>query len=567
MKSSWLRSAGQSLLFHAARPFRWSGSNLPGFAHGDEVFRLLPITRELSTHLPEIQSELADFLKHHDTCAPYSQVMDVTDVGLSGDNHSKWRFGALYISTQPMWGAEWFSRRLPAMVAHMPVLTGILDRLAERESLVVNLSILEPGPDLPWHQDPLSINRRVMFPLEVPDAAKCGRCFMSVETGPGTHRVEFPIEVGVPYLFDETRPHAVVNGLTSGSRVNLCINTLIRSNRGGLLAPLFDKVYQAAALLVGMWLTWASGRGGFAELRPRRDPLINQIIGPLKRPGWLLSLASFFFREAVFGPWRRRAVMAALKRAGLRCGERGMPSPEKADYYVGLLVMLHHSIRSGVYVASMLPELGLLHIRNWAEHLVATDVPGGFLEAGVWRGGSVIYMKHLSDVLSGGKRTVYALDSFEQMEDIADSGVEEDIECDKVCSLILNTARETLRGKELISTSVDEVRGNFHQILGARSTTNVKFLKGWFDDPNFPWEEVGQLSMLRLDCDYYKPTKVCLEQLYPKLSVGGVVILDEYYLEFMGEFVAVDEFRLARGISSFIHRIDHQSAYWIKTAE
>ena len=49
--------------------------------------------------------------------------------------------------------------------------------------------------------------------------------------------------------------------------------------------------------------------------------------------------------------------------------------------------------------------------------------------------------------------------------------------------------------------------------------------------------------MLNLDIDLYKPTFVALEQLYPKVIPGGVVVLDEYaHKDWPGESKALDDY-------------------------
>ena len=49
--------------------------------------------------------------------------------------------------------------------------------------------------------------------------------------------------------------------------------------------------------------------------------------------------------------------------------------------------------------------------------------------------------------------------------------------------------------------------------------------------------------MIHFDVDLYKPTKIALEQLWPKLSKGGILIFDEYGIgDWQGETQAVDEF-------------------------
>ena len=48
--------------------------------------------------------------------------------------------------------------------------------------------------------------------------------------------------------------------------------------------------------------------------------------------------------------------------------------------------------------------------------------------------------------------------------------------------------------------------------------------------------------MLILDVDNYEGTLECLKNLYPNVTRGGIIVLDEYALEKYGESDAVDEF-------------------------
>lgn len=52
-----------------------------------------------------------------------------------------------------------------------------------------------------------------------------------------------------------------------------------------------------------------------------------------------------------------------------------------------------------------------------------------------------------------------------------------------------------------------------------------------------------RISLLHLDLDLYDPTLTALEQLYPLVVRGGVVIVDEYAMDaFAGESAAFDEY-------------------------
>ena len=70
--------------------------------------------------------------------------------------------------------------------------------------------------------------------------------------------------------------------------------------------------------------------------------------------------------------------------------------------------------------------------------------------------------------------------------------------------------------------------------------------------------------MLRLDGDMYESTIQALDALYPKLSAGGFVIVDDYHLENCR--AAVDAYREAHGIADAINDIDGLGAFWRKTS-
>lgn len=87
----------------------------------------------------------------------------------------------------------------------------------------------------------------------------------------------------------------------------------------------------------------------------------------------------------------------------------------------------------------------------------------------------------------------------------------------------------------------------------------VRFLEGRFKDtlPNAPIE---RLAVLRLDGDMYESTTQALESLYDRLSPGGFVIIDDYWLEPCKK--AVHDFRTARAIADDIIDIDKRGVYW-----
>ena len=56
-----------------------------------------------------------------------------------------------------------------------------------------------------------------------------------------------------------------------------------------------------------------------------------------------------------------------------------------------------------------------------------------------------------------------------------------------------------------------------------------------------------EISLINLDTDIYEPAVTILEEFYPRLSPGGVLIIDDYGV-FPGETKAVDEYFAGSGV-------------------
>ena len=69
------------------------------------------------------------------------------------------------------------------------------------------------------------------------------------------------------------------------------------------------------------------------------------------------------------------------------------------------------------------------------------------------------------------------------------------------------------------------------------------------------------LALLRLDTDWYVSTRHELEHLYPRLVVGGVLIVDDYG-HYQGARKAVDEY--FEGHRVLLQRIDYTGRLAIK---
>ncbi len=187
------------------------------------------------------------------------------------------------------------------------------------------------------------------------------------------------------------------------------------------------------------------------------------------------------------------------------------------------------------------------NLQDCVETLVREGVEGDLIETGVWRGGASILMRATLATLGVENRTIWLADSFEGLpraspdEYPADAGTDFHYEFD------------------FLAVSEDEVRAAFERygLLDER----VRFLRGFFSDSLPPLRGQNRWSLLRLDGDMYGSTIVALESLYPDLSPGGFIVIDDY-----GGIPqcrqAVEDFRAANGIDEEIHEIDWTGVYW-----
>jgi hypothetical protein len=154
----------------------------------------------------------------------------------------------------------------------------------------------------------------------------------------------------------------------------------------------------------------------------------------------------------------------------------------------------------------------LRNIETLVEDVIARGVPGDLLEAGAWRGGATIFMRALLEAHDVRDRTVWVADSFEGLPPANPE---------------LYPADEGMKLNEIavLAVSIEEVRRNFERY--GLLDDQVKFLKGWFKD-TFPGAPIDQLAVLRLDGDLYESTMDTLVPLYPKVTSGGYVIVDDY---------------------------------------
>ena len=181
-------------------------------------------------------------------------------------------------------------------------------------------------------------------------------------------------------------------------------------------------------------------------------------------------------------------------------------------------------------------------------YITKHNIPGDIVECGVWRGGSMMAAALSLQAERDLSRTLYLFDTFAGMPPPSD--IDRTVLLGKAASSLLEEADSS--SHIWACASMDDVRTNL-------ATTNypaerVKFIEGRVEE-TIPSNAPEEIAVLRLDTDWYESTKHELIYLYPKLSIGGILIIDDYgYWE--GARKAVDEYINENGLVIFLHRID-----------
>jgi O-methyltransferase len=183
------------------------------------------------------------------------------------------------------------------------------------------------------------------------------------------------------------------------------------------------------------------------------------------------------------------------------------------------------------------------NLHSCLEAVVREGVPGDFIETGVWRGGSSIFARGVFKALGVHDRQVWVADSFAGLPP-PDGRYAED--AGDMCHSILELA-----------IPLEVVKENFRRY--GLLDEQVRFLPGWFRD-TLPTLEDHRWAVIRLDGDMYASTMDALENLYPRLSAGGYVIIDDWSIEPCR--AAVEDFRTRCGIRDPIEQIDWTGCFW-----
>ena len=194
---------------------------------------------------------------------------------------------------------------------------------------------------------------------------------------------------------------------------------------------------------------------------------------------------------------------------------------------------------------------------NAVEYVVRCGIGGDFVECGVWRGGSSMAMA--LTLLRLGKPGVHLhlFDTFAGMTQ--PTGVDRAIPTgESAAALLARSDRQT--GLVWAYAPIEDVERN---LAGTGYPADkLHFVAGRVED-TLPRHAPDRISLLRLDTDWYESTRHELVHLFPRLAVGGVLIIDDYG-HWDGSRRAVDEYLAEHKIRMLLNRIDYSGRIGVK---
>lgn len=181
-------------------------------------------------------------------------------------------------------------------------------------------------------------------------------------------------------------------------------------------------------------------------------------------------------------------------------------------------------------------------IAHYELYKTVENIPGDIVECGVFKGVSLCRFAMFRDVLKNYSKKIIGFDTFakfpetrfnlgfDEKRDMNSSYWKTDDEGRKKH---IEISQESISKEQLykilehkgIKSSVELIEGDITQ-------TVPKYVEEYKDQ---------KISLLNLDVDIFEPTVTILEYLYPRITKGGVLILDDYG-KFPGETKAVDDY-------------------------
>jgi predicted O-methyltransferase YrrM len=198
----------------------------------------------------------------------------------------------------------------------------------------------------------------------------------------------------------------------------------------------------------------------------------------------------------------------------------------------------------------------LYALHKAVHYLEQRSTPGDVVECGVWRGGSAMACALTLRQLGSTERLLHLYDTFAGMSEPGARDVD----------FRGRDARATWEetrdgdGSDWCRAGVEDVRRNLEST--GYPAESVRLVVGKVED-TLPAQAPERIALLRLDTDWYESTYHELVHLFPRLSPGGVLIVDDYGY-WRGAREATDQYFREAGVRMLLTRLDHSARMGIK---
>ncbi len=201
---------------------------------------------------------------------------------------------------------------------------------------------------------------------------------------------------------------------------------------------------------------------------------------------------------------------------------------------------MSHIFQKAFKYASTISYSTIETLQNTADtvhYAVSNNIKGDLVECGVAAGAQVIVAAAVLEMLGSDKK-IYCFDSFQGISlashhDTVQAGVGP-VNFDREVSV-----EETLKSSGVTACPLEHVKQ--HILAAGLSLDRFVFIEGWVEN-TLPVhaKNIDSICWFRTDMDQYYPTKYSMDHLFPLVTVGAPVIIDDYALT--GCRKAVDEY-------------------------
>ncbi|MCB0828994.1 MAG: class I SAM-dependent methyltransferase [Solirubrobacterales bacterium] len=190
-------------------------------------------------------------------------------------------------------------------------------------------------------------------------------------------------------------------------------------------------------------------------------------------------------------------------------------------------------------------------------HIESAGISGDVVECGVWRGGSSMLVALTLADLGAAPRDLWLFDTFSGMSPPGEFDLDP---AGRPMTEQWHRHEGRVHDPVFAYCSLDEVRRNMAST--GYPEQNIRLVPGPVEK-TIPDQAPDRIALLRLDTDWYRSTRHELEQLWPRLSPGGVLVIDDYG-HWAGARKAVDEYFAGRSDAPLLNRVDYSGRIAVK---